>query len=769
VRDWVRPIGLFAISAVLVCIAWAELETALGPVWNVVAIVALAFAPLLTTLLSRRWWVGLLVGIVALAPAASVALDVPLTDMQPGSRDFFGPVFSALGDGFRDVYETDAPFDRLDHPELAGIVLLGIYVFLAGVGLLLACRRSLLAGSLLVVGVALPVTVAASYGAGTPLTTGALVLAAILLTLFVTRTDRRPLRGLAQAAILGAALVAVAVGASTSGAIAKDAFVSWTRWDLYDRPKDPVGVRYVWTSNYRGIAFPDKETVVLTVKGPKRNLYWRATTLDDYTGVGWREDVEAVPTQGSGRARTPFRPGDPELPRAALDRKNWVRQDVSVVALADTHLVAASQPVRWLAGSQAPLEYASNGAVLAPRGLRIGTSYTVWSYAPQVSPRTLAKLPPDYPDSLERYLEVVPDVVFPAFGTADRDAAVDRIFRDRSFDVLLGEYAPLYEEARRVVGNAASPYIAAATLEAYFRTQGGFHYNEQPAQPIDSTPPLVDFVLRTKEGYCQHYAGAMAVMLRLLGVPARVAVGFTSGSYDQRRKEWTVTDHDAHAWVEVYFPGEGWLPFDPTPGRGQLSAAYSTASTSFPSGGPTALGVNADSLSEILKQRLAGVDPGDARGGESTPAGAPATGEEAESGGGIGVAGLVIIVLAVLVLGLLGLKELRRRARFLSRDPRHVAAACRRDLVAFLADQRIAVDDSTTLEELAASLEKTYRVDASAFVAAATAARFAPPDRAGEAAARARRELRTLLRGLRRALPPSSRARGAFSLRSLPV
>ena len=68
---------------------------------------------------------------------------------------------------------------------------------------------------------------------------------------------------------------------------------------------------------------------------------------------------------------------------------------------------------------------------------------------------------------------------------------------------------------------------------------------------------------RTKAGYCQHFAGAMALMLRRLGVPSRVAVGFTSG---RDRADWVVTDHDAHAWVEVWFPGAGLDPVRPDPG-----------------------------------------------------------------------------------------------------------------------------------------------------------------------------------------------------------
>ena len=100
-----------------------------------------------------------------------------------------------------------------------------------------------------------------------------------------------------------------------------------------------------------------------------------------------------------------------------------------------------------------------------------------------------------------------------------------------------------------------------------------------------------------KRGYCQHFAGAMALMLRFLGIPARVAAGFTSGKREDGG--WTVTDHNAHAWVEVWFPGYGWLAFDPTPGRGALAADYSVSSSGFNAGdaadafGPRRGGANA--------------------------------------------------------------------------------------------------------------------------------------------------------------------------------
>ena len=96
----------------------------------------------------------------------------------------------------------------------------------------------------------------------------------------------------------------------------------------------------------------------------------------------------------------------------------------------------------------------------------------------------------------------------------------------------LSDYAALYREARRVTADAGTAYGAVSLLEAWLRTRGGFTYDERPPS---SGAPLATFVTQTKRGYCQHFAGAMALMLRYLGVPARVAVGFTSGRYDSER------------------------------------------------------------------------------------------------------------------------------------------------------------------------------------------------------------------------------------------
>jgi hypothetical protein len=104
-----------------------------------------------------------------------------------------------------------------------------------------------------------------------------------------------------------------------------------------------------------------------------------------------------------------------------------------------------------------------------------------------------------------------------------------------------------------------SPYAYAVAISRYLDRH--FAYNENPpARPY----PLVSFLFQDKIGYCQQFSGTMALLLRMGGVPARVAAGFTSGSRDSHGR-FEVTDIDAHAWVEVWFPRYGWVRFDPTP------------------------------------------------------------------------------------------------------------------------------------------------------------------------------------------------------------
>jgi transglutaminase-like putative cysteine protease len=115
----------------------------------------------------------------------------------------------------------------------------------------------------------------------------------------------------------------------------------------------------------------------------------------------------------------------------------------------------------------------------------------------------------------------------------------------------------------RLTRGLTSPYDKARALHNYFTDPvNGFTYS-LATKAGDSGSDLVDF-LTNKVGFCQQYAAAMGIMLRMAGLPARVVLGYTHPPAD-RAGRFTVTTNDAHSWVEVYFPGQGWIPFDPTP------------------------------------------------------------------------------------------------------------------------------------------------------------------------------------------------------------
>ncbi|WP_007027692.1 transglutaminase-like domain-containing protein, partial [Saccharomonospora iraqiensis] len=124
--------------------------------------------------------------------------------------------------------------------------------------------------------------------------------------------------------------------------------------------------------------------------------------------------------------------------------------------------------------------------------------------------------------------------------------------------------------ARRLTGSEDTVFDKVEAVWRHFRPGNGFVYDTETA-PATDRDALADFLFNGRRGYCEQFASSMAVLLRTLDIPSRVAVGFTSGYRDGNVR--TITSRDAHAWVEVYFDGIGWVTFDPTPlsdGRGSV-------------------------------------------------------------------------------------------------------------------------------------------------------------------------------------------------------
>ena len=731
-----RTAAVYVFPALLIAFGWLRLEEprAKGADWVLVVLLALAPA------LAPRLWLRLALIAPATLIAAWVALDTPAIDDRPG---FFGPVLDRFANGVGGYYDVSVPFAAAEHQRMHGVLLLAIFAFCVVLGLSLASRRPLPALLAVIAGAGWP---AALYPSGS-VTYGAIILAAALWVL-AGLGQTRPV----PAAAAGLAVVLVAVGASSSAAVAKDGVLAWEKWSPGSLRSSPVSVSYVWEGSYGGIEFPKKKTVVLRITGPKKGLYWRATTLDQFDADRWLENPTVIST-GLARGKLP---SDPLLPARSLNRRTWVRQDVEVVGLRDTHIVAAAQPVALDAPRLGGVFRLSSGLVRVYNGLRRGQSYSVYSYAPRPGPAELAPLEADYPAALDRFLDVGRTRV-DAFGTPGRDRLVDSLFQDDRY-LALWPYEAMWQQARRLRADARTPYGAVIAIEAWLRSTGGFVYDESPP-PTGGLPPLAHFVAEGKRGYCQQFAGAMALMLRMLGIPARVAAGFTSGTYEDGG--WTVTDHNAHAWVEVWFPGYGWLAFDPTPGRGTLAARYSASSTGFNAGdaadgfiggGTRVDGGGVDQLRLLeQKERLE---------------------QQAQAGRGARDEGRsslwLLLLLAVAAVAALGLVKLvRRRSRYFTRDPRRLAGAARRELVDFLADQGIAVSVSMTPEDLHELVRTELGADGRPFARALAEARFGPPEGSAAAARRARGELRALMHLLRHRLGRTARLRGLVALKSL--
>ena len=117
--------------------------------------------------------------------------------------------------------------------------------------------------------------------------------------------------------------------------------------------------------------------------------------------------------------------------------------------------------------------------------------------------------------------------------------------------------------AQQITASADNNYDKAVALETYLRTHFGYSLNLPRTAPHD---PLANFLFERKQGHCEYFASSMAVMLRTLGIPSRVVNGFRTGEFNDLTSQYVVRASNAHSWVEAYFPGYGWVAFDPTPG-----------------------------------------------------------------------------------------------------------------------------------------------------------------------------------------------------------
>lgn len=274
----------------------------------------------------------------------------------------------------------------------------------------------------------------------------------------------------------------------------------------------------------------------LTSQSPPR-YYWRSLTYDRYVLSGWYAGATETIEYGAGEpAITP-----------TLTTRRTVRQEIQVLGDAGGLLHAAGALVA--ADQDYSVAWRSPGDAF---GATIeATTYRADSLLPVVSEEQLRSAGSDYPAWVrDRYL-ALPDT------TSDRVLSL----------------------ARDLTATAPTPYDRARAIETYLRT---FSYTLDVPEPPSGRDVVDYFLFDLQKGYCDYYATAMVVLARAAGLPARLAVGYASGSYDSYQAHYVVAEADAHAWAEVYFPGYEWVEFEPTGGLPSIERPAESVSLEWP-------------------------------------------------------------------------------------------------------------------------------------------------------------------------------------------
>jgi transglutaminase-like putative cysteine protease len=461
--------------------------------------------------------------------------------------------------------------------------------------------------------------------------------------------------------------------------------------------------------------------------------YWRVLALDVFDGAAWTmsdRDLEEARLYPSPARLPSSIVGD-------LAHGDPLRQRFEVLTdLADRFLPMAYPPeVVDLGGASVRFD-PELGLAEAPDPLEAGDAYTVLSRRVIPTPEELDAVRFGPPADYGRNTFLPADV-------PDEVLAIAR-------EWTAGEPTP-YRQILAIQRRLVSPE---------------FVYS-QDVRPVADARAIARFLTETKTGFCQQFSTAMAVLVRALGYPARVAVGYRPGDPDGNA--FTVTTDDAHSWVEVLFPGYGWLPFEPTPGRSSpLGLPGSYLNPVAPVGGGGTSGTEGEqgetggigSLPSDLPPQIRNVEflGGRRSGPVDLPTTAPSpspTPTEPGYGLPLGLLALALLAAAAAALVLIPLTKTLRRALELRRrrSPRERVLAAYRVFDGEAADLGLGRGPGETVLEHRDRLARSARsLDGhlDALVAAAVRAAYAPEALAPEDAERAVRAARDAIRGLRR-------------------
>jgi transglutaminase-like putative cysteine protease len=262
--------------------------------------------------------------------------------------------------------------------------------------------------------------------------------------------------------------------------------------------------------------------------------------------------------------------------------------------------------------------------------------------------------------------------------------------------------------SRQVTSGATTAFDKAMALQEYFTGSGSaFHYSLQTA-PGNGDDALVEFLTVGKTGYCEQFSAAMAVMLRSVGVPARVAVGFTGGSETGDHR--TVSTSDAHAWVEAWFPGYGWMIFDPTPltdGRTIVPPYVAQAEAQETADASEAPGADPQNDAQQVPTPEATPTPTPATPDVAAPEAPPSEAPVWQLGVG---AGVLLLIGGALLPAALRRRERRSRLASAAAGGPDAAAAAWAELLAESSDRGVPPRESDTVRVAARRLVREHNL-----------------------------------------------------------
>ncbi len=318
---------------------------------------------------------------------------------------------------------------------------------------------------------------------------------------------------------------------------------------LFSGVQNPSGVGLILGSDNRLFSGPRRfsQPYRMYVTTDERNFngYWRGATFDAYTGYTWYNTSGTLLDRRADEEPIPPPPVSYRRPATFTFR---IVDSPSDIVFAPDFPTSISIPYRvQVASPDAPLDY----DLLRARRVAVpDLEYTLESLVTTATEDQLLNAQGDVPDEVRRYTQA-PNLP------------------NRVVDLT-----------KTVVRGKETQYEKALAIELFLRR---IPYSIAIPPPPADKDAVDYFLFEAKRGYADYYASTMVVMLRTVGVPARLAVGFATGRYDVAQRRFVVTEKQAHTWPEVYFAGLGWIPFEPSPNqtpidRGILAAEISGSS-----------------------------------------------------------------------------------------------------------------------------------------------------------------------------------------------